>query len=398
MICYAVLFRIAFLIYGYIQDQHPVIKFTDIDYSVFSDAARYILQGNSPYERATYRYTPLLAMALVPCHFFADSLGGIAEIWGKVLFVAADIATGILIEEILKKRKIKPDTRCNINAALWMLNPFVAGISTRGNAESIMAFLVLATIHTLSNDQIILSGLIYGLSVHFKVYPIIYAVPFWFGCDYLVEAQKFTKRKVNFNLQLFSKRRIVFGMVSASSFLSLTYLMHLIYGHEFLQETFLYHITRKDHRHNFSLYFLHMYLSSNDGPGSVLSSVLSFAPQLSLVFILGIFLAKDIALACFLQTFAFVALNKVSTSQYFMWYLCLLPLVLPSSDLMYKSKRKGLLLLAAWIGGQALWLFFAYKLEHLGERTFIQLFLASATFYLVQMYILSSFIEAAKTV
>lgn len=65
----AFLLRIIMLIYSEWQDSHcmiciylllVVVKFTDIDYAVYTDAARHIYYSESPYDRATYRYTPLM--------------------------------------------------------------------------------------------------------------------------------------------------------------------------------------------------------------------------------------------------------------------------------------------------------------------------------------------------
>ena len=49
------------IVYGEWQDSHMRVSYTDIDYWVYSDAARHVFNGASAFDRHTYRYTPLLA-------------------------------------------------------------------------------------------------------------------------------------------------------------------------------------------------------------------------------------------------------------------------------------------------------------------------------------------------
>ena len=51
----AALLRGCLIIYGEYHDSVSVVKYTDVDYKVFTDAARYMVQGESPYTRLTYR-------------------------------------------------------------------------------------------------------------------------------------------------------------------------------------------------------------------------------------------------------------------------------------------------------------------------------------------------------
>ncbi|KAI9099886.1 PIG-M-domain-containing protein [Phlyctochytrium arcticum] len=401
------LLHLGFLAYGAYQDTHPVVKFTDVDYLVFSDGANFIANGQSPYLRATYRYTPLLAWLLLPNVY-------LHPIWGKILFCAADIFVGWVIYDILIARGLSVSRSCKYSA-IWLLNPFIIAISTRGNAESIIAASTLAILWALvvcKNRH--LAAVFFGIAVHLKIYPIIYALPLVLFLDEnftnarMVRAENRTPEQMRsiytFISSLFRKERIEFGLLSGATFFLLTGWMYASYGKEFLDETYLYHITRKDHRHNFSHYFYHMYLSSANASSNSSSatwlhrftSLISFAPQLGLVSILGAVLAKDLTVAIFAQTFAFVMLNKVCTSQYFVWYLCLLPLILPSSRLTDDKRRLGVVLILLWVMGQlrqAFWLFFAFQLEHMAQNTFRELWGAGSVFYLINSIILASILK-----
>jgi len=102
------------------------------------------------------------------------------------------------------------------------------------------------------------------------------------------------------------------------------------WGYPFVYESYLYHLHRRDHRHNFSPYFYLAYLTypSKDGSNKlpppttfeaiVRSPLISFVPQMGLSILAGFLFARrkqDLAFTWFVQTFAFVLFNKVCTSQ-----------------------------------------------------------------------------------
>ncbi|KAL8366574.1 hypothetical protein RB595_010436 [Gaeumannomyces hyphopodioides] len=421
----AALLRAGMLLYGLWQDAASPVKYTDIDYLVFTDAARFVADGASPYDRATYRYTPLLAWMLLPTTF-----GGAGPPpWrllcfssGKVLFAAADLAAGWLLVRILLSSgggggSMSP-ARARRFASVWLLNPMVAAISTRGSSEGLLGVLVAALLWAVLRRRVVLAGLILGFGVHFKIYPFIYApaIVWWMDDEHMSSSSAASSSSSSSSSSPSRRRdgrtvvqrvasfitppRLLLAAVSLSSFAALNLLMYAVYGHPFLAHTYLHHVTRIDHRHNFSPYNTLLYLksasaasgSSGSGSGSIagIESV-AFVPQLLLSTVLvPLALAKrDLASAMLAQTFAFVAFNKVCTSQYFLWYMVLLPLYLPRSSLLAGSRRKGLAALLLWVVGQAAWLQQGFELEFVGRSVFLPgLWLASLAFFLINCWIL----------
>ncbi|PPR83739.1 hypothetical protein GOBAR_AA36972 [Gossypium barbadense] len=395
------IFRVGLILVGEWQDTHMEVRYTDVDYLVFSDAAS---------------------------------------------LMASDLFVGLFIRIILKQRKV-PDDLCTYSMLIWLFNPFTFTIGTRGNCEPIVCAIILWIIICLINGRLepkkeekvglpeaITSSILstgsflqfnicvlerqscnvvqaafwYGLIVHFRIYPIIYALPivifldprfFRSGTKPLLSdwtSDPGKARQINSELidkcavcdvwkSTFTRSRILFGLISGTVFLLCTGFFFHLYGWEFLHEALLYHLTRTDARHNFSIYFYHIYLNY-ERELSVLEKLVSFLPQFIVQLVLILCFAKDLVFCFFVQTVAFVAFNKVITAQYFVWFFCLLPLILPWSNM--KLKWKGLCCILLWMGAQTHWLLWGYLLEFKGKNVFLQLWMASLLFLAANTFIL----------
>ena len=100
LITFSILLRFGFFFFGLYQDEYMPVKYTDIDYLVFNDASKFVYQGLSPYLRETYRYTPILAILLIP-----DNFGKYWYHFGKLLFMVSDVITGLIILKLLSKQQ-----------------------------------------------------------------------------------------------------------------------------------------------------------------------------------------------------------------------------------------------------------------------------------------------------
>lgn len=393
LILVSIAIRLLFLAYGIYQDSHFKVKYTDIDYQVFNDAAKFIYNGDgSPFLRDTYRYTPLLAWIILPNHWFH---------WyhfSKLTFIISDIITGYLIINLLQNAcGVSGKSAQLYTAVIWLLNPMVITISTRGNCETLLCLLIITTFYFLHHGQLIISAMIYGLSIHFKIYPIIYCGPIAFYLWYKYSI--FSKKQAFMRL-------VTFGLVSLSTLIATTYWMYRVYGDLYLQEAWWYHVIRLDHRHNFSIWNVLLYYVSTASQEKNSLATFAFIPQFLITILLcGVWLPCTVLnrrdgnntllkllYIIFIQTFAFVTFNKVCTSQYFIWYIILLPFVVSYTKMNWRSQ--GVPMVLIWVITQAMWLQQGYNLEFLGLNVFYpQLLLASTGFFMANVYIIGQCIQ-----
>ena len=313
-------------------------------------------KGVSPFGRTTYRYSPFVAIFL---------LGNYHTFIGKISFITGDIITGWLVQRTLDSLGCPEKVRF-VSTVVWMLNPYTITMSTRGSFESITSALLVAVLHSVLEDQVVIAAILYGIVTHLRIYPIIFSVPFAFF--FFGENKKKNVFGVQYSTRWCGNRRdsrcryslishgsgtkkkprrygsFSFAVYSASLFVLLAFANYSVYGFDFLEEAFLYHLHRRDIRHNFSPSFHGEYISPtstslgtnwiNEIPvtqshAGLVVQMLGLVPQFATAMLVGMKFAKNLSFALYAQTVAFVALNRVCTAQYFVWYICLFPIVLP---------------------------------------------------------------------
>jgi len=301
------------------------LRYTDVDYDVFSDAATHVRNGfGSPYARKTYRYTPLVAYICTLNNFYHP-------LACKVVFCTLDIVAAALYWAIIGlqfKTALPQTSGVMAYVSCWAWSPVTVAISTRGSNDVMITVLVLLSVFLILRKWYVAAGIVYGLSIHFKIYPIMYSFVFYFfiDCDKSLIASGGSPYKAIVSKNgFFTRNRLVFTFFTVVTLVGLTGVFYYIYGWEFLYEANLYHLVRKDHRHNNSIYFYLIY-QLFDEPNSTLLGLLMFLPQAAVVLLSGFLFYYDLFFAMLLQTWSFVIFCKVMTAQYYLWYLAIMPL------------------------------------------------------------------------
>ena len=339
------------------------LRYTDVDYDVLKDGARYMAEGGSPFQRATYRYSPLVSYPLL-----LDVTTGLPV--AKLVFCVFDVLLGDAMGHLASQRGASYHVRL-----LWLFNPISIVLCTRGSWDAVSVYLVLQAL--LSKRSPVNAGLLLGFATHLRLYPVIYAAPFLY--NFCFEARR--RRTLT--------RALAFSLAFASGLILPTLYAYHTYGSVYVEEALLYHLRRADHRHSFSVFWLPIYLSRarQDDALRLLLKLAPFAAHVLLQAASLKALKHDIDKCALAQTLLFVAANKVCTAQYFLWWLPLLIVVVD-------DWRRILRPLRNWVLSCGLWLGVAYGLEFRGLPVHILLWGCSLLFFRANVSLLISAVSA----
>jgi phosphatidylinositol glycan class M len=339
------------------------LRYTDVDYDVLKDGARATAQGGSPFQRATYRYSPIVAWPLL-----LDIKTGLPL--AKLVFCVFDVLLGNAMGRLASHRGASSHVRL-----LWLFNPISIVLCTRGSWDAVSVYLVVKAL--LSKRSPVKAGLLLGLATHLRLYPVIYAAPFLY--NFCFEA----RRRITWG------RALAFCVAFASGLLAPTLYAYRAYGAVYVEEALLYHLRRADHRHSFSVFWLPIYLSRalRDESLSLLLKAAPFAAHFLLQAASLLALKHDMEACALAQTLLFVAANKVCTAQYFCWWLPLLIVVVDDWRRILKPLRN-------WVLSCGLWLGVAYGLEFVGLPVHMLLWGCSLLFFRANVDLLISAVSA----
>ena len=260
--------------------------------------------------------------------------------------------------------------------ASWTLNPMVVGISTRGSSEGTVMLPILLFAWFITVQRRTLAAICLGLGVHLKLFPIVYlpSVLIFYGLlPWAVSRHRgsisgenatsvlstpmkpprstitTTTTNTSFSSSLvhLKKRHVAFTVLTIGTAVLLFLGVYYAYGWKGIEESLLYHLTRKDHRHNFSPFFA-LFHNSDASNDNNISRILLFIPQVLMMLAVSVRFGKvDLPFACFLQTWLFVSFNRVITSQVLtiiliMVVLCVVPVLATIMHKLVEHKRQGM--------------------------------------------------------
>lgn len=121
----------------------------------------------------------------------------LGPIFGKLLFsfVSSFTIPNLLVR--LATAEGQASTTWLIHG-IWTLNPMILNINTRGSSEALLVGLVLGALVALGEGRMRACAVLWATSIHWKLYPVIYASSIFVVLHRMDSGVLWTRRKVEF--------------------------------------------------------------------------------------------------------------------------------------------------------------------------------------------------------
>jgi len=166
-----------------------------------------------------YNHPPLMSWILKSITFLQHKTQLGFPYLFRLMPIVADFLSVIIIWKLLVKYLVKDKVRICLMCVLNPVNFFISGY--HGSTDPLFIFLILLAFDLIEENKIVLAGMVYGLSLCFKIVPVI-LIPVFF---YFFRARK---QKVTF-------------FMSSSLLPLIVFIPYLIYDyHSVLKDVFYY--------------------------------------------------------------------------------------------------------------------------------------------------------------
>lgn len=139
----------------------------------------------------------MLAVLLSPIHVLPAPLG---PVFGKLLF---SFVSSFTIPNLVRRLAAAEGHAASpawLIHGIWTLNPIILNINTRGSSEALLVVLVLGALVALREERWRRCAVLWGVAVHWKLYPVIYASSILVVLHRADGGVFWTRRKIAFGL------------------------------------------------------------------------------------------------------------------------------------------------------------------------------------------------------
>jgi len=319
------------------------------------------------------------------------------------------------------------DNKYSIYSIYYLYNPIIILSVAKGNYDPMFFMLIFLILISLELDIYLLAGAIYGISIHFEYFPIIYlpgVILYIFYKSHLKDFYKDNQKENDSLLNnkiiarfsdylwfkvfliiksliteflemlsfifgtLFSIRSIKFLFSTLFFYLMVFTFFYLIFGEDYLNDIFFYPIFSKSDKPNFSVFhYFSLFLKKAYVKKVFLLSL--YLVQVVFIILSNVYLYKDINLCILMTTWIYVIFGKEVSLRNISWIFILLCLNMHTMRNLNEKLKKYLIFFSLYCYILFHWSYNFYSIETFGENKYLSTWIINLFFFILNCIFLN---------